>query len=270
MDISLHLVIDVGNTNIDFGFFEAEKGAHRIHKAFRMSTPKIATTDEFSVTFSNMLTFNKLEKIRIEKAIFCSVVPSINHNITKMMNLYFDLEVIEVNNNLIDSITVNYENPDDIGMDRLVNLKAASHLHGLPCLVIDYGTAVTIDALDGDGKFLGGLIMPGVHISLDALVQNTSKLPKIELDYPKHILGNSTKECMQNGLYYLNRLGVDAIVERVLREYFAPKEKNVNVVATGGLSFFLGKSSRFIEHIDTGLSLIGLKILLDEIEERKG
>ena len=259
----MDLVIDVGNSNIVCGFFNEKKGDYRLIKSFRMSTPTIMTTDELSVNFKGMLTFNGLENIKIGRVMLSSVVPSINHNFSKMLDLYFGVELVEITYKFFKDFIIDYDKPTDMGMDRLVNLKAASVLYGTPCVVVDYGTAITIDACGEDHSFKGGMIIPGVSISLNALVSNTSKLPKIELNHPKRLLGKSTKECMQNGLYYLNGLGVDAIIKEILEDTFKDQKDKVMVIATGGLSGYLAKYSHIIKNIDNNLALIGVKILLD-------
>ena len=261
----MDLAIDVGNTTIMFGFFDSKKGNYDVKHFFRMSTPTLTTTDEFSTHFNGLLKFHRLDNIAINKSILSSVVPSINHNITKMMNLYFNCDVIELDKSHFKKMSIDYNTPSDVGIDRLVNVTAAKELYGVPAIVIDYGTAITIDVLSKDNVFLGGLIIPGINIALDVLIAKTAKLPNIELDYPKRIIGKSTKECMQNGLYYLNSLGADAVVEEIIREVL-PRENNdkIQVVATGGLSHFMAKKSKKIKHINNQMSLIGLKILLDD------
>ena len=262
----MNLTIDLGNTNIVCGFFGEEKGNYELKHFFRMSTPQLITTDEFSSNFYNLLRFHKLSNIPIKKAILSSVVPSINHNITKMMNLYFNLDIIELNRHHFSELSLDYDKPSDVGIDRLINLTAAGELYGKPAIVVDYGTAITVDVLSENNHFLGGLIIPGLHISLDALVAMTSNLPKIELDYPQKIVGNSTKECMQNGLYYLNSSGIETIIELIIKENFPSIDrKEIHVIATGGLSHFMAKRSKSINYIDSQLSLIGLKILLDRL-----
>ena len=258
-----HLVFDVGNSNIVVGFFEAAKASYHPKAFFKMSTPPDMTTDEFSVQFFNLLKFHRLDQQHIEKAMFSSVVPSLNHNITKMMNLHFDLDITQASKDYLNGWKLHYDKPGDLGMDRLINLKAAATLFGMPTIVIDYGTAITIDALNQGHEFLGGLIIPGVGISLEALVHRTSKLPRIELSQPQDILGRSTKACMQSGVYHLNCMGVDSIVKKILESHF-PSQK-VHVIATGGLSSFMAKHSPYIQAIEPNLSLIGLKVLLDQI-----
>lgn len=265
----MDLVIDVGNTNIVCGFFNQTRGDYELKHFFRLSTPHLTTTDEFSATFNSLLIFHKLTTVSIDRVIMSSVVPSINHNITKMMNLYFDLDVIELNTKHFSNITIRYDKHTDMGLDRIVNLIATATLYGKPCIVVDYGTAITVDALSAESVFLGGLIIPGVHISLDALVGRTSKLPKIELNYPKKIIGNTTKECMQNGLYYLNSLGIDAIIDQIIEENFhSLGREQIQITATGGLGPFMAKASRNVKNINSQLSLIGLKIILDEVHGR--
>ena len=152
----MDLVIDVGNTNIVCGFFNSNKGDYRLKHFFRMSTPHLTTTDEFSARFNSLLAFHKLNDTAIEKAIFSSVVPSINHNITKMTNLYFNLDIIELGHSHFKEMAIEYDNPADLGQDRLLNVVASAKLYGTPCIVVDYGTAITLDVLSKDHRFMGG------------------------------------------------------------------------------------------------------------------
>jgi len=261
----MHLVIDVGNTNIDCGIFPASKGNFDLKATFRISTPKVTTTDEFAVSFMNMLHYNQIEANEITHAIFSSVVPPINHNITKMMGNYFHRDILQVTPRMFQGLKIYYEKSSAVGMDRLVNVRAASVLYGQPAVIVDFGTATTIDVVSANSEYLGGLIIPGIAISLDSLVSHTSQLPKVGLELPRRVIGQSTKEAMQNGVYYLNCFGVDAIISRIIEEEFAGKK--CHVVATGGLSSFISRKTTLPMKVEPRLLLMGLKILLDEHQD---
>jgi len=262
----MHLVIDVGNTNIVCGVFNAAPQDYRLKCTFRIGTNLDITTDELGVAMRNMLYFNNIDAHGITHAIFASVVPPINHNITKMMVLYFKKNIIELNRDKLPAVDIRYNTPEDVGMDRIINVRAAAKLYGVPAVIADYGTATTIDIIDAENTYIGGLIIPGVAVSLRALIEKTSKLHKVELTMPSGIIGTSTKESIQNGVYFLNRLGVEQIIRDIKTEYFP--ENTVHVIATGGLSKFIASESKVITNIETNLSIIGLKICLDDLLER--
>lgn len=263
----MHLVIDVGNTNIVCGIFPEEKGDLKLISSFRLSTPRVTTTDELAVSFKNMLKYNNIDTRRISRSIFSSVVPTINHNITKMMNIYFEQDILPLELKHFDDFTLNYQPETSYGADRLVNAVAVKALYPLPSIVIDFGTAITIDAIDREAKVLGGMIIPGLAVALDSLVHRTSQLPKVEMEFPEKTLGNNTVESMQNGLFFLNNLGVQAIVEKIENEYFSGQ--SVSVVATGGLASYMNYQSRVPYLLENNLTLKGLKLLIDEIPEAK-
>lgn len=259
----MHLVIDVGNTNIECGVFGAAPGAYDLLASFRLSTPRVTTTDEMAVEIREMLHYNGIDHARIKRAAFASVVPPINHNITKMMDLYFKLPITRVTPSLIRDFSIAYEQPGDVGIDRLVNIQAALTLYGSPAIAVDFGTATTVDVLTADRAFIGGMILPGLAVSLDSLVHSTSQLPRVELDYPKRVVGRSTRENMQNGVYYLHAYGIDGILGAILAENF--QGQTPHLVATGGLSGFVTRTMKHRLTVEPRLQLIGLKILLDQI-----
>ena len=260
----MDIVFDIGNSNIVCGIFSSEKGNYNIIKSFRLLTPSSqTTTDELAITIKSMLEHNEIEINNIKKSIFCSVVPSINHNLTKLMNLYFNLYIKQVKHADFNSLNINYNNINHLGIDRLTNIKAGEKLYGFPTIVIDFGTATTIDVVDEKLNYLGGFIIPGIATSLEGLIEKSSQLSKIELSHPKKLLGNSTKECMQNGLYFLYNKGIDGIINELIKKNFINKKK-VNIICTGGLAKFIGKNSQYLKIIESKLTLIGLKILLDE------
>jgi len=259
----MHLVIDVGNTNIECGVFPAEKGAFDLKASFRLSTPKIITTDELAANLRSLLHYNGINHAHLTRAVFSSVVPPLNHNITKMMDSYFGLPITRITHQHFLDFTVQYEPATDVGIDRLVNIQAALALYGAPALVVDFGTATTLDVLTDDRRYIGGLIIPGLAVSLDSLVRNTSQLPRVELDYPKRIVARNTRENMQNGVYYLNAYGIDGMIRAIKEENFPGKE--VNLVATGGLSGYITRAIHQPMKLEPKLQLMGMKILMDRL-----
>ena len=260
----MHLVFDIGNTNIVCGVFNATKKDYEIKKNFRLVTPQSTTTDELAFNVINLLKQNGIEKNQIKSGIFCSVVPNLNHNITKMMNLYFDIDIKQVTFKLFNDFHIHYQDNEDLGMDRLINMKSGAALGKLPLIIVDLGTATTVDVLDLAKKYLGGMIIPGIAISLDALVGKTSRLPNVELQYPEKLLGKSTKECMQNGIYFSNALGLENIILEISKKYF-PKS-SPQIILTGGLAKFIASNFKTKIEIIPELTLKGLKMILDEID----
>ncbi len=259
----MHLVIDIGNTNIVFGVFEAKKNSAKLKTKFRLVTPKTTTTDELAFNVIQLLNQNEVDKSKIKKSVFCSVVPNLNHNITKMMKLYFGLKIKQVINGFFRKLMIDYRDPSSLGIDRLINLLAATKLFSLPIIVVDLGTATTLDVMDEEKKYLGGMIIPGLAISMEALVEKTSTLPKVELKFPGKLLGNSTKECMQNGIFYANAFGLEGIIDGIKERYFREKSK-VTVIITGGLGNFIASGFKGQVEVVSDLTLKGLKFILDE------
>ena len=257
----MQIAIDIGNTNITCGLFSSEKKNYQLKTTFRISTPRIVTTDELTTTFKSILNQKGINMFEVKSGIFSSVVPELNHNFSKMMINHFNISILSVDHKMFSDMILNYDDSNAMGVDRLVNLKAASVLHGLPNIVIDFGTAITFDILSEKKEFLGGFIMPGIAISLEALAKKTSKLSMTALDYPKKVLGNSTKECMQNGIYYFSGIGIDGMINLVKKKYFL--KKKISLVATGGLARYATHFSEEKIILESNLSLIGLKILLD-------
>lgn len=260
----MDIVFDIGNSNIVCGIFNSEYGNYNIVKSFRLLTPMHqTTTDELAITIKNMLYHNEVDINNIESSIFCSVVPSINHNLTKLMKVYFNVTIKQIYHDDFNFLKINYKNETDLGIDRLTNIKAVQQLYGFPSIVVDFGTAITIDVVNEINHYLGGLIIPGVSISLEELIEKSSQLSKIELSNPKKLLGNSTKECIQNGLYFLYNKGIDKIISNILDQHFNNSAKKINIISTGGLAKFIGMNSSYLKKIESKLTLIGLKIFLD-------
>lgn len=256
--------IDVGNTNINFGFFKKEDD--NIFQSFRLVTPTTqTTTDEMAINIKSAISLTEAKDLKITKSIFCSVVPYLNHNITKLMANYFDNDIFMVTLDDFASFQIDYEPRHSVGFDRLVNLKSAYSLYPEKnIIIIDLGTATTVDIMKKNKHYLGGMILPGVSISLESLYDKTSQLPKIALKQPSNLAGKTTKENMQNGIYYLYCYGLERIVLEIIENYFNNKIEDTKVIITGGLSTFISNGLNLSVEIEPYLTLLGLKKILLE------
>ncbi|MBI4976234.1 MAG: type III pantothenate kinase [Spirochaetes bacterium] len=261
------LTIDVGNSNIESGIFSEEPNDQKLIASFRIGTNRSITTDELGIMFKEMLIHNNVAPTSITGGIYSSVVPPINHSINKMIFKYFNCNpVLVTHEDFSDVMAVRYDEPNKLGTDRLVNAYAVIKLYSTPAIIIDFGTATTFCAVSGRNEYLGGLIIPGISISLEALVNRTSKLPKVELGTPKRVIETDTVRGMQAGIYYETVESVNGIVRRMKQEM--SEEKPISVIATGGLSNFIAHGSEEIDIVDDFLSLKGLKILYNK--EKRG
>ena len=261
------LVLDVGNTNTVLGVFEAgpaEPGGARYTRLianWRVSTTKTQTVDEYGVLFRNLFAMNGLEVGSVQGIVISSVVPAaptrllrgeLRASTSKSRPLFIEPGVKT-------GMPVHYDNPAEVGADRIVNSVAAFEKFGGPCIIVDFGTATTFDVVSKKGEYLGGVITPGIGISADALFSRTARLPRVDVRKPPRVLATNTVNSVQSGLYY-GYLGlIDGILERLLAEL----GDNVTVVATGGLATLMGGGSKYIREIDDLLTLEGLRIIYE-------
>ncbi|MDP4182189.1 MAG: type III pantothenate kinase [Bacillota bacterium] len=250
------LVMDVGNTNIVLGVYEGKK----LLNHWRMGTDKEKTSDEFGMFMMSLFNQEKLEVNKIEAVIIASVVPPIMYSLEHAIRKYFKMEPIIVGPGIKTGINIKYENPREVGADRIVNAVAALEIYGAPMIVIDFGTATTFCAINSKGDYLGGVICPGIKVSVEALFQKAAKLPRIELVKPEHIIGRTTIGNMQSGIIYGYVGQVDYIVKRIKKEM---KEDNIKVIATGGLARLISSESEAIDEINGFLTLEGLRIIYE-------
>lgn len=244
-------VIDIGNTNTVLGVFKDGKLLHQ----WRIQTDRNKTEDEFAMLFKALFDFRGLQFSQMEGIIISSVVPPIMFALEKMCVKYFDLLPLVIGkDNVHLPITIDYPQPKEIGADRIVNAIGAKELFQPPIIIIDFGTATTFCYVNPDGAYHGGIISPGIKISMDALYMHASKLPKIEIEKPPSIIGKSTVSAMQSGVYYGYIGQVDGIVERIKTEMGT----DATVVATGGLARLIADGSKTIDHVEEHLTLIGL------------
>ena len=254
------LVIDLGNTNIKCGIFEKEKLLH----SWRMGTKIDRTADELGIKIVSFFNYLGVSTEKVEDIMVSSVIPSINYTVEHMCRIYFKKKPHFVEPGIRTGINILYDNPKELGSDRIVNAVAAYEKYGGPCITVDFGTATSYGAVSAKGEFLGGAICPGVKISAEALISNTAKLPRVELTMPKTVINRSTVSCMQSGLLY----GYVGQVDYILRKMKAELGGKATVVATGGLADVIAQETKTIDVIDSLLTLEGLQIIYEKNVEK--
>jgi type III pantothenate kinase len=251
------LAIDIGNTNTALGVYDGENlAAH-----WRMATAHYRTADEYGVLARDMFAAAGLDHARIDAIIIASVVPPLNFTFREMSKKYFAREAVFVDNSLDLGLTILYNPASDVGADRIVDAIAAIHKYGAPCIVVDFGTATTFDAINSKGEYLGGVITPGITISSDALFQRAAKLPRVAIKQPERVIGNSTVGSIQSGLYY----GYAGLVDGILRRMLDELGEGTKVIATGGLAPLISKASELIDTVDDTLMLEGLRLIYERL-----
>lgn len=247
------LVIDVGNTNTSLGVFRgAELVAH-----WRLTTNPARTVDEYGVHARNLFELAQMDFKAIDAIAIASVVPPLNYTLRRMSEVYFHLTPLFVDHTSNTGLKILYQPASDVGADRIVDAVAAIEKYGAPCIVVDFGTATTFNAISEKREYLGGVITPGILISSEALFSRTSKLPRVDIRRPNKVVGSSTVEAMQAGLYYGYAGLVDGVLERMINEL----GNRPKVIATGGLAPLIATASRFIETVDDTLTLQGLRLI---------
>ena len=249
------LVIDVGNTNTSLGVYEGSKlVAH-----WRLTTVRNRTIDEYGVHARNLFELAGLDFKTINAIAIASVVPPLNYTLKQMAEVYFHLTPLFVDHATEIGLRILYEPPSDVGADRIVDAVAAIHKYGAPCIIVDFGTATTFNAINKDGNYLGGVITPGIMISADALFERTAKLPRVDIKRPQKVIGSSTVTAMQSGLYN----GYVGLVDGVLRKMLSEMDGSPRVIATGGLAPLIATGSELIELVDDTLTLEGLRLVYE-------
>jgi type III pantothenate kinase len=249
------LVVDVGNTQTHFGVFDP---GDELAEHWRFATVRESTGDELGAALSNLLALRGMSFANVDASIVSSTVPQLSEQWTAMASRYLGHRMLVVGPNIRTGMPIRIDNPHEVGADRLVNAVAAYDRVRDTCIVVDFGTAITYDAVSSAGEYLGGIISPGAEISIDALYDRAAKLPKVELAPPRSLIGKSTVDAIRSGIVYGFAGQVEGIVHRLRGEL----GEDARVIATGGLAGelvpFIGET---IDEVDDLLTLIGLRLI---------
>jgi len=251
------LAIDVGNSNIVLGVFEGDT----LVQSWRLQTVRERTSDELGLLVEGLFEHSRIERLQVRGVILGSVVPPLTGTMRQMVQRYFGVTAVVVEPGVNASMPILYENPSEVGADRILNGVAAYEKFGKglgrPLIVVDFGTATTLDAITAKGEYLGGAICPGVTISADALFQRAARLPRIDVRKPSRVVGRTTVGAMESGLFW----GYVGMVEGLVRRMDAELGGNAICVATGGLADVIAPETPLIQHVDPDLTLHGLRIV---------
>ncbi|WP_278682919.1 type III pantothenate kinase [Paraclostridium bifermentans] len=254
------LVFDVGNTNMVLGIYEGTE----LKNYWRISTDKAKTSDEYGILINNLFQYDNVDKNSIKDIIISSVVPNVMHSLENFCVKYFNKQPLIVGPGIKTGLNIKYDNPKQVGADRIVNAVAAIEKYKSPMIIIDFGTATTFCAISEKGEYLGGTIAPGIKISSEALFQRASKLPRVELLKPGMTICKNTVSAMQSGIIYGYVGLVDKIIAMMKKEL---GNDDIKVIATGGLSSLIASETDSIDCVDKNLTLEGLKIIYNKNKE---
>lgn len=249
------LCMDIGNTNIKTALFEGNE----MKQYWRMSTNISNTSDEYGIRLCSMFDHAGIPMESVEGIVVSSVVPTINYTIEHMFRMYFEKTPLFIGPGVKTGINIKYENPRELGSDRIANAVAVYEEYGGPCIFIDFGTATSFGVVDEKGAFLGGCICPGIKLSSEALVSGTAKLPRFELTRPENVIGRTTLSNLQSGMYY----GYVGLVKNIVRKLRQELGTDALVVATGGMATMIAEESKAIDKLDGLLTLKGLRLIYE-------
>ena len=251
------LTLDIGNTNIKTALFDGKE----MVKYWRLSTNITNTSDEYGITIMNLFRHGGVDAKDVEGIVISSVVPTINFTIEHMCLNYFGITPTFIAPGVKTGINIRYENPRELGSDRIANAVAAYDEYGgeKPVIFIDFGTATTFGVVDEHGAFLGGAIFPGIKLASEALVSGTAKLPRFALAQPEHVIGRTTLTNLQSGMFY----GYVGMVTNLVQQMKKELGKDAVVVATGGMAVLIAEEAKVIDHLDGLLTLKGLRLIYE-------
>ncbi len=247
------LALDAGNTNITIGAFDSG----RLTSRWRLRTVHEQTADEWGILLRTLFSLEPLALNRVKGVVVASVVPPLDSTLAEMTRRYFDREALFVNSRTDTGLTIRYDNPVEVGADRIVNGVAAYRIYGGPCIVVDLGTAITFDAISAAAEYLGGVICPGIGISVKGLFTKTARLPLVDFKQPEKLIGTNTVGSMQSGLYY----GAIGMIDGILSRLLAEMGPETRCIATGGQARLIVEGSRYLKDVDEDLTLKGLSMI---------
>ena len=253
------LAIDAGNTNITLGVFRDED----LIAQWRIVTDHAKHSDEYVADLQDLFQSQCLHLNKIDAVVIASVVPPLDDTLKQMSQSGFKLSPLFVNHTVDTGLKILYDAPSQVGADRIVDAVAAVTKYGAPCIVVDFGTATTFNAVNAEREYLGGVIAPGLLISAEALFLRAAKLPRVEIKRPEKVIGSSTIGAMQSGLYH----GYAGLVDGVLEKMIAEMNTKPRVIATGGLASLIADASKFIEKVDRTLTLDGLRLVYERTQQ---
>ena len=247
------LVVDAGNTNVVFAVHDGNGW----RGSWRIATEPQRTSDEYAVWLLTLLGYTGIKPAAIDRAVIGTVVPAALYHLRRLCRDWFQTEPLVARSSLDWGFDIRIDNPGEVGADRLLNTLAAHQAYRGPLIVLDFGTATTFDVVDNDGTYLGGVIAPGINLSIEALHQAAARLPRIGIGRPQAVIGRSTVPAMQSGIYW----GYVGLVEGLITRIRAECEHPMKVIATGGLAPLLAEGTTIIDRVDPDLTLDGLRLL---------
>lgn len=247
------LAVDIGNSNMSLGVYQKKELIHY----WRLTTLRAATTDDLGVKMRTLLQSNSVSLDDIDAVVYCSVVPPLDDAFNKMCKRYIGASPLQVKPGVRTGINITYDHPREVGADRIANAVAASAQWSGPIVVVDFGTATTLDVLSAEGDYAGGVILPGVGISTEALFDRAARLPRIDLSRPGRAVGKNTVDSMRSGIVYGNAGAVDSLVWQIAEEVGQPNK----VVATGGWARVIASECKTVDEMNLYLTLEGLRII---------
>ena len=250
------LVIDIGNTTMEFGIYDKEN----LCGVFRLGSKRDITSDEVGLFVTQYFEYKNIPVDSVDDVVISSVVPQLNYSVCSAVKKYFDREPLVIGENIFCNMPNLYENPKEVGADRLVDSFAAFRKYGGPLIIVDFGTATTCEAVSEKGEYLGGIIYPGIKTSMDALYEKAAKLPKIEILKPEFALGKNTVSSMQSGAYY----GYLGAIEKMVQNLKNCVGKNAKVVATGGFARLFAEETGLFDFVDQRLPLEGIRMVYED------